>query len=93
MPNEAVEQQEFGQFNWLIKQKQFNKNIKTRVNIDKNENKTKINMEYVDILDPHEDEMLNDKEFLQQFNLEQLSQNNKGSIISNVLVAPDISKT
>ena len=45
-------------------------------------------MEYVDIIDPQENEMLNDKEFLQQFNLDVLSQN-KGSIISNNIFQKD----
>lgn len=54
-----------GQFNWVFKKKQKKQNLTTMVNIEKDQNKTKINMEYVDIMDPFEDEMLNDKEFLQ----------------------------
>lgn len=47
-------------FNWLIKHQNYTNNIKTKVNINKNEAATKINLEYVDIIDPQENEMLND---------------------------------
>lgn len=45
------------------------------MNINKNEAATKINLEYVDIIDPQENEMLNDQEFLQQFKLDVKSNN------------------
>lgn len=44
------------------------------VNIDKDKNVTKINMQYVDIKDPYEDEILNNKEFMDQFQMDQFTQ-------------------
>ena len=61
------------------------------VKIDKDAYKTKINMQYVEIKDPYEDEILNDKEFLQQFSLEQLSQYNP-SILNDATISMDLAK-
>lgn len=43
------------------------------VNIVKDVNKTKINMQYVDIDDPFDEDLLNDKEFISKFAKDHIS--------------------
>ena len=45
-------------------------------------------MQYIDIKDPFEDEILNDKEFLQQFQNENMTQYN--SILNEDAIAADL---
>lgn len=63
-----------GNLNWNPKQ-HTKSNLQTLVNIDKGEDTTKINMHYFEIINPQEDEMLNDMEFLNMFKGELASNN------------------
>ena len=55
-----------GNLNWNPKNS-TKSNLQTLVNIDKGKDTTKINMHYFEIVNPDEDEMLNDNEFLNMF--------------------------